>query len=156
VWTGDNIARDTGKIFGLIPRFKSKDELLEEEFAKFISDTKPETASAIPAIKTFSRPTSPAMKCATSSRRVISRIWQLTRHSPAATSEQCGEIPQAHPGIREGLRFPEPIRQIKETLLDTDTKRRIDTARDILGGQSARPKSQVEQIHYCPNLQIHG
>jgi type I restriction enzyme R subunit len=41
------------KIFGLIPRFKSKDELLEEEFAKFISDTKPEEAAAIPAIKTF-------------------------------------------------------------------------------------------------------
>ena len=41
------------KIFGLIPRFKSKDELLEEEFAKFIADTKPEEAEAIPAIKTF-------------------------------------------------------------------------------------------------------
>ena len=25
------------KIFGLIPRFKSKDELLEEEFAKFVA-----------------------------------------------------------------------------------------------------------------------
>ena len=41
------------KIFGLIPRFKSKDELLEEEFAKFVSDTKPEEADAISAIKTF-------------------------------------------------------------------------------------------------------
>jgi type I restriction enzyme R subunit len=41
------------KIFGLIPRFKSKDELLEEEFAKFVGDTKPEQAEAIPAIKTF-------------------------------------------------------------------------------------------------------
>lgn len=41
------------KIFGLIPRFKSKDELLEEEFAKFISDAKPEEAEAIPAIKTY-------------------------------------------------------------------------------------------------------
>jgi len=41
------------KIFGLIPRFKSKDELLEEEFAKFVVDTKPEEAEAIPAIKTF-------------------------------------------------------------------------------------------------------
>ncbi len=41
------------KIFGLIPRFKSKDELLEEEFAKFVADTKPEEAAAIPAIKTF-------------------------------------------------------------------------------------------------------
>jgi type I restriction enzyme R subunit len=41
------------KIFGLIPRFKSKDELLEEEFAKFVADAKPEEAEAIPAIKTF-------------------------------------------------------------------------------------------------------
>ena len=41
------------KVFGLIPRFKSKDELLEEEFAKFVADTKPEEAVAIPAIKTF-------------------------------------------------------------------------------------------------------
>ena len=41
------------KIFGLIPRFKSKDELLEEEFAKFVADTKPEEAEAMPAIKTF-------------------------------------------------------------------------------------------------------
>lgn len=41
------------KIFGLIPRFKSKDELLEEEFAKFVADTKPDEAEAIPAIKNF-------------------------------------------------------------------------------------------------------
>ena len=41
------------KIFGLIPRFKSKDELLEEEFAKFVADAKPEEAAAMPAIKTF-------------------------------------------------------------------------------------------------------
>ena len=41
------------KIFGLIPRFKSKDELLEEEFAKFVADYKPEEAAAIPAMKHF-------------------------------------------------------------------------------------------------------
>lgn len=41
------------KVFGLIPRFKSKDELLEEEFAKFVADQKPEAAEAIPAIKTY-------------------------------------------------------------------------------------------------------
>jgi type I restriction enzyme R subunit len=41
------------KVFGLIPRFKSKDELLEEEFAKFVADTKPEEVEAIPAIKTY-------------------------------------------------------------------------------------------------------
>jgi type I restriction enzyme R subunit len=41
------------KIFGLIPRFKSKDELMEEEFAKFVADYKPEEAEAIPAIKNY-------------------------------------------------------------------------------------------------------
>jgi len=39
------------KIFGLIPRFKSKDELLEEEFSKFVADYKP--AAAIPALKNY-------------------------------------------------------------------------------------------------------
>ena len=41
------------KVFGLIPRFKSKDDLLEEEFAKFVADHKPDEAAAMPAIKTF-------------------------------------------------------------------------------------------------------
>jgi len=41
------------KIFGLIPRFKSKDEMLEEEFAKFVADYKPDEAEAIPAIKNY-------------------------------------------------------------------------------------------------------
>jgi type I restriction enzyme R subunit len=41
------------KVFGLIPRFKSKDELLEEEFAKFVADHVPEPPSAIPAIRHF-------------------------------------------------------------------------------------------------------
>jgi type I restriction enzyme R subunit len=41
------------KIFGLIQRFKSKDELLEEEFAKFIADQKPDEANVIPALKQF-------------------------------------------------------------------------------------------------------
>ena len=41
------------KVFGLIPRFKSKDELLEEEFNKFVADHTPEEADALPAIKTF-------------------------------------------------------------------------------------------------------
>ena len=41
------------KVFGLIPRFKSKDELLEEEFSKFVADRVPAPPSAIPAIKTY-------------------------------------------------------------------------------------------------------
>ncbi len=34
-------------------------------------------------------------------------------------------------------------------MLDTDTKRRIDTARDILVGKVPDPKSQVEQITFA-------
>jgi len=41
------------KVFGLIPGFKSKDEMLEEEFAKFVADYKPDEATAIPAIKHY-------------------------------------------------------------------------------------------------------
>jgi type I restriction enzyme, R subunit len=41
------------KIFGLIPRFKSKDDLLEEEFSKFVADYKPDEAEVIPALKTY-------------------------------------------------------------------------------------------------------
>jgi type I restriction enzyme R subunit len=41
------------KIFGLIPRYKSKDELLEEEFSKFVADRKPGEAKLIPALKHF-------------------------------------------------------------------------------------------------------
>lgn len=41
------------KVFGLIPRFKTKDELLEEEFAKFVADYKPDEPPLIPLIKNF-------------------------------------------------------------------------------------------------------
>jgi type I restriction enzyme R subunit len=36
------------KVFGLIPRFKSKDELLEEEFSKFVADRVPDAALGHP------------------------------------------------------------------------------------------------------------
>ena len=57
------------KIFGLIPRFKSKDELLEEEFAKFVADYKPEEADAwrFRRSRPISRPMPPTTRCATSS-----------------------------------------------------------------------------------------
>ena len=41
------------KAFDLIPAFKSKDELLDEEFAKFVADYKIEEAESILAIKAF-------------------------------------------------------------------------------------------------------
>ena len=41
------------RVFDFIPRFKSKDELLEEEFAKFIADHPPQSAEPIPALRAF-------------------------------------------------------------------------------------------------------
>lgn len=41
------------KVLGLIPRFKSKDEVLEEEFSKFVADHVPDPPTAVPAIKLF-------------------------------------------------------------------------------------------------------
>lgn len=41
------------KVFGLIPSFKSKDELLEEEFANFVADHKPAEITALPAMKRY-------------------------------------------------------------------------------------------------------
>ena len=44
------------KVFDIIPRFKSKDELLEEEFAKFVAGNQPEEEKevlAIPSIKAY-------------------------------------------------------------------------------------------------------
>ncbi len=41
------------KAFGLIPAFKSKDELLEEEFAKFVADHKPNRAASVIPIKNY-------------------------------------------------------------------------------------------------------
>ena len=46
-------ARDSGEGLRPHPGLKSKDELLEEEFSKFVADYKPEEAATIPAIKTY-------------------------------------------------------------------------------------------------------
>jgi type I restriction enzyme R subunit len=43
------------KIFGIIPKFKNKDELLDEEFAKFISIYPPDEDVSITALKYFFR-----------------------------------------------------------------------------------------------------
>ena len=41
------------KVFDLIPAFKSKDDVLEEEFGKFVAGHQPEDVQSIPAIKTY-------------------------------------------------------------------------------------------------------
>ena len=41
------------RVFDLISRFKSKDELLEEEFDKFVADHKPPSPRTVPAIRHY-------------------------------------------------------------------------------------------------------
>ena len=147
------------KVFGLIPHFKSKDELLEEEFAKFVADYIPEPPSAIPAIKHYFKAyvTSDA-EFARLSTSASSWISPPTQCSPPVTFAQCRrEFPRTRAGIHQGLHLFEPVRCLENiAMLDTDTKRRIDTARDILVGKVPDPKSQVEQITIALDLQVHG
>ena len=51
------------KVFGLIPGFKSKDDLLEEEFSKFVADRKPDVPEAMPALKNYFKRTSASDRC---------------------------------------------------------------------------------------------
>ena len=41
------------KVFDLIPKFKSRDELLEDEFSRFVADNSPDHADSVVAIKTY-------------------------------------------------------------------------------------------------------
>ena len=41
------------KVFDLIPKFKSRDELLEDEFDRFVADHTPDQAGSVVAIKTY-------------------------------------------------------------------------------------------------------
>jgi type I restriction enzyme, R subunit len=81
------------KVFGLIPRFKSKDELLEEEFSKFVADRVPEPPSAIPAIKTY-------FKAYVTSNRVRdiidSRHFTDLATNPFFTTQEFRAVPQPY------------------------------------------------------------
>jgi hypothetical protein len=133
------------KVFGLIPRFKSKDELLEEEFSKFVADYKPDGAAGHSRLKNYFK----AYVTSDQIRHIIDTsstpTWPPTRFSPARLQGRARALPRPDSQLHQGLRVPEPVCRLTP-MLDTDTKRRIDTARDILVGKVPDPKSQVEQI----------
>jgi len=84
------------KIFGLIPRFKSKDELLEEEFAKFVNDYKPEEADAIPAIKNFFK----AYATSDQIRHIIdSRTFTELATNPLFSMKDLQAVPDKYRGL---------------------------------------------------------
>jgi type I restriction enzyme R subunit len=81
------------KAFGLIPRFKTKDELLEEEFQKFVADYKPEEADAIPALKTFFKAyiSSPAVRLA-----IEGRLYANLATNPAFSTRDFKAVPEKY------------------------------------------------------------
>ena len=79
------------KVFGLIPRFKSKDELLEEEFAKFVADYKP--TAYIPAIKAFFK----AYVCDDQIRYIIeNRDFTDLATNPVFSSRDLRAVPEEY------------------------------------------------------------
>lgn len=81
------------KVFGLIPRFKSKDELLEEEFSKFVADHVPDPPSAIPAIKTYFK----AYLTSGQVRNIIdSRHFTDLATNPSFTTQDFRDVPEPY------------------------------------------------------------
>lgn len=80
-------------VVGLIPSFKSKDELLEDEFAKFVADYKPDEAVAIPAIKQYFKAyvTSGRLRDIIESRRLADLAT-----SPAFTTRDYRAVPERY------------------------------------------------------------
>lgn len=90
------------KALGLIPQFKSKDELLEEEFAKFIADAKPEDAASIVALKYYFKAyiTDPRVREIVDSRRLTD-----LNTNPTFTMQDYKAVPPAWRG-----RIPEYVK----------------------------------------------
>ena len=102
------------KIFGLIPRFKSKDELLEEEFAKFVADHKPDSAAAIPAMKHYFK----AYVTDDHVRHAIEHgAYTTLATNPTFSMPDFRAVTQAlsspHSRIHQGLRSAQPIHRVK-------------------------------------------
>jgi type I restriction enzyme R subunit len=77
------------KVFGIIPKFKSKDELLDEEFDKFISIYPPEEDVNIRALKYFFK----AYIVDKEIRRIIgSKDFQALQTNPTLTISQFKEV----------------------------------------------------------------
>ena len=86
------------KVFDIIPRFKSRDELLEEEFAKFVADHQPDgeeprETEAIPMIKAYFK----AYATSDEVRQIITsrKLTQLATN-PALSLDDYARIPNRY------------------------------------------------------------
>ena len=86
------------KVFDIIPRFKSRDELLEEEFAKFVADhqpdgDEPQETEAIPMIKAYFK----AYATSEEVRQIVAsrKLTQLATN-PALSLDDYARIPNRY------------------------------------------------------------
>ena len=85
------------RVFDLIPDFKTKDELLEEEFAKFVADHKPERTRAIIPIKNYFK----AYATDGYVRDIIDkRQFAMLATNPSFSSADFGAVPPQVSGSR--------------------------------------------------------
>ena len=81
------------RVFDLIPGFKSKDELLEEEFAKFVADCRPDSAESLPAMRTFFK----AYAASDLARHIIdSRQFTDLATNPDFTLDDLRQVPEQY------------------------------------------------------------
>ena len=80
-------------VFDLIPRFKSKDELLEEEFDKFITQDDPPAPQTLPAVKTYFK----AYATNGQFRHIIdTREFAALSTNPAFSMADLRQVPEAY------------------------------------------------------------
>ena len=81
------------KVLGYVTGFKSKDELLEEEFAKFVADFQPDDPGAIPPLKSFFK----AYATSDQIRHIIeSKHFTDLATNPVFSSRDFKEVPEKY------------------------------------------------------------
>ena len=81
------------RVFDLIPQFKSKDELLEEEFDKFVTQHEPPEPQALPAVKAYFK----AYATSGQFRHIIdTREFAALSTNPAFSMADLRRVPEAY------------------------------------------------------------
>jgi hypothetical protein len=134
------------KIFGRITAFKSKDELLEEEFAKFVSlhvPAPPRRAARRPSLLQglHHPPRHPR------DRRTppIRRTGDEPRLHHAGLPRRPRRLPPNRPGIHQGLRHPEPVRGVRTLCLTPTPDAASTPPATSLWARSPTPRAKQYQ-----------
>ena len=139
----------------MIPRFKSKDELLEEEFTKFVADHTPEQAKSLAAIKTYFK----AYATDGYLRDIIDkRQFSRLATSPVFSIRDYRAVPEKYraliPRVCQGLRVFEPIRLNWDLwdLWDEGGRAVTDWIRETMRQVVIYPGEDGYWVAECPSL----